>query len=50
MHHSTFELSDEPLDEPMSRLLAAAGDHAPRIIGRTLGEFVSVAGSATPQP
>lgn len=26
VHHSTFELSDEPLDEPMRRLQQAAGD------------------------
>jgi len=28
MHHSTFELGDEPVDEPMRRLLDAAGDEA----------------------
>ncbi len=25
IHHSTFRLSREPVDEPVSRLLAAAG-------------------------
>jgi len=38
MHHSTFVLSDEPLHEPMERLLRAAGEGAPRIVGRSLGE------------
>jgi len=37
MHHSTFELSDEPVDEPLRRLLDAAGDQATRVIGRELG-------------
>jgi hypothetical protein len=38
MHHSTFELSDEPVDEPLRRLLAIAGDQAGRVVGRGLGE------------
>lgn len=38
MHHSTFKLSDEPMDEPMLRLLAAAGRDGHRVIGRELGE------------
>lgn len=37
IHHSTFKLSDEHPDEPMRRLLNAAGDAAWRIVGRTLG-------------
>ncbi|CAG0955750.1 hypothetical protein PHYC_00454 [Phycisphaerales bacterium] len=37
MHHSTFRLSDEPIGEPLQRLLEAAGSHAPRIVGRELG-------------
>lgn len=32
VHHSTFELSDEHRDEPMRRLLAAAGEDRSRII------------------
>lgn len=32
VHHSTFPLGDEHVDEPMRRLLAAAGDDHPRII------------------
>lgn len=39
IHHSTFELSDEQADEPLSRLRAAAGAHAARIVGAALGEF-----------
>ncbi len=37
MHHSTFELSDEPPEEPLARLIAAAGDEHHRIVGRTFG-------------
>lgn len=43
IHHSTFELSDEPLDEPVKRLLTAAGDDAPRILPAAAGEIVVVA-------
>lgn len=39
VHHSTFPLSDEPVDEPMARLLAAAGDEAGRIVGSRAGEM-----------
>jgi L-ascorbate metabolism protein UlaG (beta-lactamase superfamily) len=42
MHHSTFKLSDEPAHEPMQRLMAAAGDAADRVVGTTLGRFVSI--------
>lgn len=38
VHHSTFELSDEPLDEPMRRLLSAAGSDQHRVVGRGFGE------------
>ncbi|MEL7237792.1 MAG: MBL fold metallo-hydrolase, partial [Planctomycetota bacterium] len=34
MHHSTFKLSHEPMDEPLRRLLAAAGEEAGRIVVR----------------
>jgi L-ascorbate metabolism protein UlaG (beta-lactamase superfamily) len=37
MHHSTFELSDEPLDEPLRRLLAAAGSEEGDVVCRELG-------------
>lgn len=39
MHHSTFDLSDEPHGEPLDRLLAAAGDDAPTIIRADAGEL-----------
>lgn len=39
MHHSTFELSDEPTGEPMKRLLEAASDDRSRIITPGLGEL-----------
>ena len=32
VHHSTFPLGDEHIDEPMERLLAAAGDEMHRIL------------------
>jgi L-ascorbate metabolism protein UlaG (beta-lactamase superfamily) len=37
VHHSTFRLSREPLDEPVRRLLAAAGDERWRVLPTTLG-------------
>lgn len=39
VHHSTYPLSDEPIDEPMQRLLAAAGDQAYRIVGSRAGDL-----------
>jgi L-ascorbate metabolism protein UlaG (beta-lactamase superfamily) len=38
MHHSTFKLSHEPMDEPIRRLEQIAGEEAPRIIIRRVGE------------
>jgi L-ascorbate metabolism protein UlaG (beta-lactamase superfamily) len=38
VHHRTFELSREPLGEPMQRLLTAAGGVADRICIRDFGE------------
>jgi len=38
MHHSTFQLSHEPVHEPMERLLAAAGRLQDRIIIREIGQ------------
>jgi L-ascorbate metabolism protein UlaG (beta-lactamase superfamily) len=46
VHHSTFELSDEPMDEPMSRLIAAAGEDEHRVVGRGLGEAWGLSNSA----
>lgn len=37
MHHATYRLSREPLEEPMERLLAAAGPDADRIVVREVG-------------
>ncbi|MBL8759979.1 MAG: MBL fold metallo-hydrolase [Phycisphaerae bacterium] len=36
IHHSTFEMSDEPAHEPMDRLVKAAGSDAARIVGRAM--------------
>src|SRR4029077_18995673 len=38
MHHSTFRLSYEPMDEPIERLLAAAGRDEQRVIAREVGD------------
>ncbi|TVQ60969.1 MAG: hypothetical protein EA378_10275 [Phycisphaerales bacterium] len=42
VHHSTFELSDEPMHEPITRLMNAAGDDAERVIVGEPGEIVVV--------
>lgn len=39
VHHSTFKLSDEPADEPLQRLLLAAGEQGHRVVPPTLGEI-----------
>lgn len=39
VHHSTFKLSDEHVDEPMQRLLRAAGDQSHRVIVKPAGEL-----------
>jgi L-ascorbate metabolism protein UlaG (beta-lactamase superfamily) len=39
VHHSTFQLSHEPLDEPLRRLITAAGDQAHRIVIHEPGEM-----------
>ena len=38
VHHSTFRLSREPTDEPLRRLLAAAGAEEWRVVAREIGE------------
>ncbi len=38
IHHSTFEMGDEGADEPLQRLIGAAGDESHRVVGRRLGE------------
>jgi L-ascorbate metabolism protein UlaG (beta-lactamase superfamily) len=39
MHHSTFRLGREPLDEPMKRLLAAAGENSALVFGHKPGDL-----------
>jgi L-ascorbate metabolism protein UlaG (beta-lactamase superfamily) len=43
VHHSTFQLSDEPVEEPMRRLLKAAEGHEERILRLDPGELWGVA-------
>jgi L-ascorbate metabolism protein UlaG (beta-lactamase superfamily) len=43
IHHQTFLLSYEPPDEPLKRLLAAAGDRADRIVIREIGQTFALA-------
>ncbi len=38
MHHSTFRLSYEPANEPIERLLTAAGRNADRIVAQRIGQ------------
>lgn len=42
VHHSTFELSDEPVDEPMQRLLAAASATRDQVLNAALGEVLAI--------
>jgi L-ascorbate metabolism protein UlaG (beta-lactamase superfamily) len=37
VHHSTFRLSREPLEEPLERLRAAAGGESWRIVSPEVG-------------
>lgn len=39
IHHSTFKLSDEPMDEPLQRMLGVADGSRQRVIGRELGQL-----------
>jgi L-ascorbate metabolism protein UlaG (beta-lactamase superfamily) len=39
MHHSTFRLSYEPMDEPIQRLLEAAGNDEQRVVARQVGDM-----------
>ena len=38
IHHSTFRLSREPVDEPIRRLVAAAGSERWRVVISEVGE------------
>ena len=42
IHHSTFRLSREPVDEPVRRLLAAAGRERWRVIITEVGQTWSL--------
>jgi len=42
VHHSTFNLSHEPMEEPLQRLLAAAGADSERIVVREIGGMWSM--------
>ncbi len=42
IHHSTFRLSREPMDEPMRRLLAAAGPERWRVVITEVGQTWSL--------
>ncbi len=46
VHHSTFELSDEPLDEPMQRLRRAVQSGSSRLIEPQLGTIIDIDGRA----
>jgi L-ascorbate metabolism protein UlaG (beta-lactamase superfamily) len=47
IHHKTFTLSREPLDEPIARIVAAAGDRADQIIIRDVGGMWTLAEGKT---
>ena len=48
MHHSTFRLSHEPMDEPLTRLLRAAGNQVDRVVCRRIGEVWTAPVAAAP--
>jgi L-ascorbate metabolism protein UlaG (beta-lactamase superfamily) len=50
IHHSTFKLSDEPLEEPMQRMLAIAADEHRRVVGRELGQLWTPTHTVTVSP
>jgi hypothetical protein len=41
IHHSTFELSDEPINEPLEWLLRVAQPR--RVVGQRVGEVYAAA-------
>lgn len=45
MHHSTFRLGHERVDEPMQRLLTVAGRDVDRVVAREIGSKWSIDGS-----
>ncbi|MCL4222581.1 MAG: MBL fold metallo-hydrolase [Phycisphaerales bacterium] len=44
VHHSTFELSDEPVDEPMQRLRRAVSPGPSRLVEPQLGAIINLDG------
>lgn len=42
VHHSTFRLSREPVDEPIRRFLAAAGDERWRVVASEIGATATI--------
>jgi L-ascorbate metabolism protein UlaG (beta-lactamase superfamily) len=50
IHHSTFKLSDEPMEEPLERLLAAASHEESRIVARELGQLWTPTHTVTVSP
>jgi L-ascorbate metabolism protein UlaG (beta-lactamase superfamily) len=42
VHHSTFRLSREPVDEPIGRFLAAAGSERWRVVGSEIGATATI--------
>ena len=42
IHHSTFRLSREPMEEPIRRLLAAAGRERHRVVITEVGQTWSL--------
>jgi L-ascorbate metabolism protein UlaG (beta-lactamase superfamily) len=49
IHHSTFRLSREPVDEPIQRLLAAAGPEAWRVLAPDIGSTSEVPNAQGPR-
>ncbi len=50
MHWDTFVLSQEPVDEPLRRLLAAAGEQVDKVVVRAHGDVFTVQPSYVPVP
>jgi L-ascorbate metabolism protein UlaG (beta-lactamase superfamily) len=50
IHHSTFRLSREPMDEPVRRLLTHAGDQRWRIVMTEVGQTWSLPATEHPRP
>jgi L-ascorbate metabolism protein UlaG (beta-lactamase superfamily) len=49
IHHSTFRLSREPVDEPLRRFMVAAGTESWRVLGTEIGSTALVPGSTKPR-